>query len=56
MKGIIVLAAALGASLATAFSGNQHVAFERNNAVYVTNLDGTGREKDRGWNFPSHLI
>jgi len=30
---------------ATAFSGERHIAFERNNAVYLANLDGTNEKK-----------
>jgi hypothetical protein len=53
MKGIIVLAAALATSLATGFSGDQHIAFGRNNAVYVANLDGTAEKKTADEIFPA---
>ena len=45
MKRIILLAFSLAASSATAFSGDQHIAFERNDAVYIANLDGTREKK-----------
>ena len=53
MKGIIVLAAALATSLATGFSGDRHIAFERDNAVYVANLDGTAEKKIGNGIFPA---
>jgi TolB protein len=53
MNGIIVLAAALATCLATGFSGDQHIAFERNNAVYVANLDGTAEKKIADGIFPA---
>ena len=45
MKKIILLAFGLAGFSATAFSGDPHIAFERNNAVYIANLDGTGERK-----------
>ena len=39
--------------MATAFSGDQHIAFERNNAVYVANLDGTAEKKIADGIFPA---
>jgi TolB protein len=45
MKKIILFAFSLAVSSATAFSGERHIAFERNNAVYLANLDGTNEKK-----------
>src|SRR5438552_6097077 len=53
MKGIILLAFSLAASSATAFSGERQIAFERNNAVYLANLDGTGERKIADGIFPA---
>jgi hypothetical protein len=41
MKRIMPLAVALAGFSATAFPADRHIAFERNNAVYVANFDGT---------------
>ena len=53
MKGIISLAVALAGCYATAFPADQHIAFERNNAVYVANLDGTNEKKIADGIFPA---
>jgi len=53
MKGIILLAFSLAASSATAFSGERQIAFERNSAVYLANLDGTGERKIADGIFPA---
>ncbi len=53
MKGIILLAFSLAASSATAFSGERQIAFERNNAVYLANLDGTSERKIADGIFPA---
>jgi hypothetical protein len=41
MRKIILFAFALVSLSATAFPADRDIAFERNNAVYVANLDGT---------------
>ncbi len=53
MKRIIVLATTLAISLATAFSGERHIAFERDNSVYIANLDGSGERKIADGIFPA---
>jgi len=53
MKGIILLAFSLAASSATAFSGERYIAFERNDAVYIANLDGTREKKIADGIFPA---
>jgi TolB protein len=53
MKRIISLAVALAGFSATAFPADRHIAFERNNAVYVTNLDGTNEKKIANGIFPA---
>jgi TolB protein len=45
MKEIIPLAFALAIFSATAYAGDRHIAFERNGAVYIANLDGTAEKK-----------
>jgi len=53
LKKIILLAFALAISPASAFSGDRHIAFERNNAVYIANLDGTSERKIADGIFPA---
>ena len=53
MKKIGLLAFVFLISSAVAFSGDRHVAFERNNAVYLANLDGTGERKIADGIFPA---
>jgi TolB protein len=53
MKRIISLAVALAGFSATAFPADRHIAFERNNAVYVANLDGTNEKKIANGIFPA---
>ena len=53
MKRIIVLATTLAISLATAFSGERHIAFEGDNSVYIANLDGSGERKIADGVFPA---
>ncbi len=53
MKRIILLAFSLAASSATAYPSDQHIAFERNNAVYIANLDGTREKKIADGIFPA---
>jgi len=53
MKKIGLLAFVFLISSAVAFSGDRHVAFERNNAVYLANLNGTGERKIADGIFPA---
>jgi dipeptidyl aminopeptidase/acylaminoacyl peptidase len=53
MKKIILLAFALASFSATAYPGDQHIAFERNDAVYIANLDGTREKKIADGIFPA---
>ena len=45
MRKIIALVVALAGFSATASPADRHMAFERNNAVYVANLDGSNEKK-----------
>ena len=45
MKNTILLAFALAGFGVTAFPADQRIAFERNDPVYIANLDGTGEKK-----------
>jgi TolB protein len=49
----IVFAFALANLSVTAFPVDRHIAFERNNAVYIANLDGTNEKKIADGIFPS---
>jgi hypothetical protein len=53
MKRIILLLVMLAASSASVFCGDRHIAFERNDAVYIANLDGTGEKKITDGIFPA---
>ena len=53
MKKIILLFFALAASTASVFRGDRHIAFERNDAVYKANLDGTNEKKIVDGIFPA---
>ena len=53
MKRIIWLAVALAGVSPTTFPADRHIAFERNNAVYVANLDGTNEKKIADGIFPA---
>jgi TolB protein len=53
MKRIISLAVVLVGFSGTAFPADRPIAFERNNAVYVANLDGTNEEKIANGIFPA---
>jgi Tol biopolymer transport system component len=53
MRKLVSFAFALASFSATAFPGDQHIAFERNNAVYVANLDGTNEKKIANGIFPA---
>ena len=49
----IMLAVALAGFSTTAFPADRPIAFERNNAVYVANLDGTNEKKIADGIFPA---
>jgi TolB protein len=53
MKEMIPLAFALAAFSATAYAGDRHIAFERDQAVWIANLDGTGEKKIADGIFPA---
>ena len=52
MKNIISIGFVL-ASLSAAFAADRHIAFERNQAVWIANLDGTGEKKIADGMFPA---
>jgi hypothetical protein len=53
MRKIICLGFALVSLSATAFPAARHIAFERNDAVYIANLNGTGERKIADGIFPA---
>jgi TolB protein len=53
MRKMVFVAFALASLSATAFPADRHIAFERNNAVYIANLDGTNEKKIADGIFPS---
>ena len=53
MRKIISLVVTLAGFSATAFSADRHMAFERNNAFYVANLDGSNEKKIADGIFPA---
>jgi dipeptidyl aminopeptidase/acylaminoacyl peptidase len=53
MKKIIALAFVLITSALAAFAGEHRIAFERSDAVYVANLDGTAEKKIADGIFPA---
>jgi TolB protein len=53
MRRIIALLFALAVSPASVFCGDRHIAFERNDAIYIANLDGTGEKKIADGIFPA---
>jgi len=53
MIRIIALLFAVAACPASIFCGDRHVAFERNDAIYIANLDGTGEKKIADGIFPA---
>jgi TolB protein len=53
MRKVAFFAFALASLSATAFPADRHIAFERNNAVYIANLDGTNQKKIADGIFPS---
>jgi TolB protein len=53
MKRIISLAVTLAGFSATGFTADRHIAFERNNAVYIANLNGANEKKIADGIFPA---
>ncbi len=53
MRKLISFAFALASFSATAFPADRHIAFERNNAIYIANLDGTNEKKIADGIFPA---
>ena len=53
MKKTMLLLFALAASPASLFCGDRHIAFEREQAVWLANLDGTGEKKIADGIFPA---
>ena len=53
MRKLISFALALAGFSATAFPADRHIAFERNNAIYVANPDGTNEKKIADGIFPA---
>jgi len=53
MKKVLSLALALACLSATAFPADRHIAFERDQAVWIANLDGTGEKKIADGIFPA---
>ena len=53
MKRTILLLLALAAAPASVFCGDRHIAFERDQAVWIANLDGTGEKKIADGIFPA---
>jgi hypothetical protein len=51
MKRAILLFFALAASPASLFCDDRHIAFERDQAVWIANLDGTGEKRSRTASF-----
>src|SRR6266446_7197053 len=53
MKKIIAFALVLVISTVATFAGERRIAFERSDAVYVANLDGTAEKKIADGIFPA---
>jgi len=53
MKRVILFILALAGLSPAAFSADQRIAFERNDAVYIANLDGTNEKKIADGIFPA---
>jgi hypothetical protein len=53
MKKIITFVLAFNSFRATAIHGDRHIAFERNDAVYIANLAGTNEKKIADGIFPA---
>jgi Tol biopolymer transport system component len=53
VRKLTSFAFALASFSAAAFPADSHIAFERNNAIYVANLDGTNEKKIADGIFPA---
>jgi TolB protein len=53
MRKLISVAFALASFSVSAFPSDRHIAFERNDAVYIANLDGTNEKKIADGIFPA---
>ena len=53
MRKVVCIAISLAGFSATTFPADRPIAFERNNAVYVANLDGTNEKKIADGIFPA---
>jgi TolB protein len=53
LRKLISFAFALASFSATAFPADRHIVFERNNAIYIANLDGTNEKKIADGIFPA---
>jgi hypothetical protein len=53
MTRIILLLFSLAASPASVFCGDRHIAFERDQAVWIANFDGTDEKKIAQGIFPA---
>jgi Tol biopolymer transport system component len=53
MRKLIFFAFAVAGFSASAFSADRHIAFERDNAIYIANLDGTNEKKLADGIFPA---
>src|SRR5947209_19372076 len=53
MKNVILFGPALIVSPASVFCGARHITFERNQAVWIAKLDGTGEKKIAEGIFPT---
>jgi Tol biopolymer transport system component len=53
MKRTMLLLFALVACAASVFCGDRHIAFEREQAVWIANLDGTSEKKIADGIFPA---
>jgi TolB protein len=53
MRKAICAAITLGSFSVTAFTADRHIAFERDQAVWIANLDGTGEKKIADGIFPA---
>src|SRR5215212_3219188 len=53
MKNVILFGLALIVSPASVFCGARHIAFQRDQAVWIANLDGTGEKKIAEGIFPT---
>ena len=56
MKRITVVFFALIVSTVGAAATERHLAFERDNAIYVANLDGSGEKKIASGTFPASFL